>query len=267
MKKTGIGACLLSLLFPRVCSLCGGPSPDGELCADCRRKYAAGTFLRCPRCRQTADRCLCGTEFTESTRTTLAHRPFLALNFYIPAKRGGEDDDRVTERMILDLKSRGSYADFFAGECARQIGRLLDEAGERREDWILTFAPRSPEKFAECGFDQGEEVGRRIAERLGIPFERTLARTSHSSEQKTLGAEERRENAQEGLIPRRRSIRAGGRYLLFDDIITTGSTVRTAAELLYECGAEAVFPVALARTYPAEDRPDRGRTGEFRRSP
>ncbi|MBO7405838.1 MAG: ComF family protein [Clostridia bacterium] len=251
MKKQGIGARLLSLLFPRVCALCGSPSPDGELCADCRRTYAAGTFLRCPNCGKTADRCQCGADFAASQPARLADRAFLALNFYIPADRLGEEyADRVTERMILALKSRGTYADFFAGECARQIGRLLAEAGEQPEDWILTYAPRSPEKFAECGFDQSEEVARRAAKILGCSFARTLARASSSTEQKTLGASERRENARQGLIPRRRSIREGGKYLLFDDIITTGSTITAAAALLYEGGAATVFPVALARTWP-----------------
>lgn len=259
MKHQGIGARLLSLLFPRVCALCQAPSPDGDLCAECRRKYAAGTFLRCPICRKTADRCLCGVDFPSSSRTTIAGRPFLALNFYIPADRLGEEHaDRVTERMILDLKRRGTYAEFFAGECARQLGLLLEEAGEQPRDWIFTYAPRSPEKFAEVGFDQGEEVGRRAAKLLGCPFVRTLARASSSEEQKSLGAAERRENAREGLLPRRRSISDGGRYLLFDDIITTGSTVKAAAEILYEAGAADVFPVALARTYPLSSaHPDR----------
>ncbi|MBR5367425.1 MAG: ComF family protein [Clostridia bacterium] len=262
MNKQGIGARLLSLLFPRICALCGNPSPDGELCADCRRTYAAGTFLRCPNCGKTADRCLCGTDFAASLPTRLADRAFLALNFYIPADRLGEEyAGRVTERMILALKSRGTYADFFAGECARQIGRLLTDAGERPADWIFTYAPRSPEKFAECGFDQGEEVARRAAKLLGCSFARTLARASSSSEQKTLGAAQRRENAQEGLIPRRRSIREGGKYLLFDDIITTGSTITAAAELLYAGGAAAVFPVALARTYPIDRNGAGGKAG------
>ncbi|MCR4907022.1 MAG: double zinc ribbon domain-containing protein [Clostridiales bacterium] len=249
MNIQRIGASLLSLLFPRDCALCGNPSPDGELCADCRRKYAEGTFLRCPNCSMTADRCLCGMDL--SARTTLAGRPYLALNFYIPADRlGKEYENRVTERMILDLKRRGTFADFFAGECARQLGLLFREAGERPQDWVLTVAPRSPEKFAEVGFDQSEEVGRRTAKRLGCPFCQTLARSSASEQQKALGAEERQENAREGLLPRKRAIREGGRYLLFDDIITTGATVRRAAELLYEAGAADVFPVALARTYP-----------------
>ena len=250
MKKQGFGARLLSLLFPRVCALCGDPAPDGELCGSCRRKYAAGTFLRCPRCGRHADRCLCGAEFSAALRTRLAGRAFLVLNFYIPADRLGEEHaGRVTERMILALKRRGTFSAFFAEECARQTALLLGEAGERPEDWILTYAPRSPGKFAEVGFDQGEEVARRMAELLGCPFVRSLARTS-SSEQKTLGADARRENAREGFVLRRRAVREGGKYLLFDDVITTGATVAAAAELLRKAGAAEVFPVAAARTYP-----------------
>ena len=38
------------------------------------------------------------------------------------------------------------------------------------------------------------------------------------------------------------------KILLFDDIITTGSTVIHGAELLYENGAQCVFPVSYAKT-------------------
>ena len=43
------------------------------------------------------------------------------------------------------------------------------------------------------------------------------------------------------------------KVILADDIITTGSTVRAAAGLLYGAGADAVFPAAISRTLRGYD--------------
>ena len=40
----------------------------------------------------------------------------------------------------------------------------------------------------------------------------------------------------------------GCRVLLFDDIITTGATMRAAGHALADGGARAVFPLAYAKT-------------------
>ena len=142
------------------------------------------------------------------------------------------------------------FAAFFAGECARELRRCLDAAGENPQDWTLTWCPRSPVKYLETGFDQGEEVCRRMAKLLGCRCASLLAWEKFASEQKELDARARRENARDTLILRTSKIREGMKVLLFDDIITTGSTICAAADILHRSGASAVFPVALARTYP-----------------
>ena len=239
---------LLTLLFPKVCPLCGNASEDNGLCRECRTAYARETFLRCPNCGETAGKCVCGTDFAAVTKTRIGEMPHFSLTFYLPANQSGEE--RVTERMIFRLKERGEFADFFAGECARELNRRFEASGERIGDWTLTYAPRSTAKFLEYGVDQGEEVCRRTAKLLGCPFEKLFVRTRTAAEQKGLGEADRKVNAEESLIVRQNRVTPGGKYLLFDDIITSGATMSTAAQLLYENGAGAVFPFAIARTLP-----------------
>ena len=260
----GLKDALLDLLFPPFCILCGeGGGRDG-LCGACRRRYAEETFVRCPRCGGTADRCRCGTEFAEELPTEIGGRKFLVLTYYVPDGRRGEE--RVTDRMILGLKDRGDFAMFFAGELARETKRLFDRAGEDPRTWIASWCPRSPEKYMEKGFDQDEEVARRYAKLLGCRCERLLVRDRSSAEQKGLTAAEREQNAGESLtvrLPvladrhpvlanRRPAFAEGKKILLFDDIVTTGSTVRSSVRALLSAGAAAVFPVALARTLARE---------------
>ena len=98
------------------------------------------------------------------------------------------------------------------------------------------------------GFDQGEELARRLARKLGCGERRLFVRAEGSLQQKSLGAEDRRKNAEDALILCRSAAEPGMKVILADDIITTGSTVRAAAGLLYGAGARAVFPAAIART-------------------
>lgn len=249
MNRMNWKKALLSLLFPPVCLLCGEREEEDGLCASCRKKYADETFLRCPRCGFDAGKCTCGASFAEGLPSEIGGKKFLALTWYVPEKRGGEES-RATDAMILRLKSRGDFADFFAGELAREIGRLFEKCGEDPAGWTVSYCPRSPEKFMETGFDQGEELAARLAKRLGCASKSLFVRSSRSAEQKSLGAEERRRNAEDALSLRRSALTPGMKVLLVDDIVTTGSTIRAAADLLYEGGAEAVFPAAIARTYP-----------------
>lgn len=250
-KRSGWKDRIVSLLFPAVCPLCGERAGADGICGGCRRRYAEETFLRCPACGLDAGRCACGGGFAEDLPVVADGRRFLALTWYVPRNRGGAE--RVTDAMILKLKDSGAFADFFAGELAREIRRLFDRCGEDPGGWVVTWCPRSPEKFMKTGFDQGEELARRLAERLGCGAKSLFVRAEGSAQQKSLGAEERRRNAGEALILRKSAAEPGIKVILADDIITTGSTMRASAELLCGAGAEAVFPCAIARTLHGED--------------
>lgn len=254
MKKPGSGwrDAVMSFLFPAVCPLCGETAEAEGICGGCRKRYAAETFLRCPVCGLDAGRCVCSGGFAEDLPIAVNGRRFLALTWYVPEKRGG-GGERVTDAMILKLKGSGAFADFFAGELSRELGRLFASSGEDPGSWVVSWCPRSPEKFMKTGFDQGEELARRLAKRLGCGAKSLFVRAAGSAEQKSLGPEERRKNAAEGLILRKSAVVPGMKVILTDDILTTGATIRSAAELLYGAGAEAVFPALIARTLNADD--------------
>ena len=76
----------------------------------------------------------------------------------------------------------------------------------------MTYAPRSVHNFVKYGLDQGEEVTKYMAKRLGIPCRRTFEKLA-GDEQKHLTMEERLINASDTLVPREKSIKKGGKYL------------------------------------------------------
>jgi len=236
---------ILNILYPSICLFCGeNVTTRGEICRECMARYVKESFEICDRCGNTVGKCRCGCDFLVNFPYSVGDRRFFALSFY----RGGEEgSERITEKLLFRLKERGDFAEFFALEMSSGIRRLFSAYGEDISEWNITYTPRSEEKYLEFGIDQGEEVTLKIAEMLRVPFCRQFVR-SDGMVQKELDSVGRRENAERSIHLSRTPVKKGGKYLLFDDIVTSGSTMSTAAGLLYDNGAAAVFPVFIART-------------------
>lgn len=241
----------LDLLCPPVCTYCGKKTNHKfELCVDCAAKYLHERQMNCPRCGQTVEFCSCGCDFRRISKTTVGGKTHISLTYYTGSQAAYEEG-RISERMILHLKDKGTFARFFADELCDEIERLFKHSEYILDDWILTYPPRSVHNFVKYGLDQSEEVTKYMAKRLGIPCKRTFTKLD-GEEQKMLTMEDRLINASDTLVPRKNAILEGGKYLLFDDIITSGATVMAASWHLYACGAAEVFPISIARTLPKE---------------
>lgn len=240
---------LADLLYPPTCAICGNKGEvHRTLCRDCYDIFIRESFEHCPVCGNTARNCECGSEFLKHSKVRIGSRTFVNITFY--NRSGGNSHEyRMTEKMIYRLKENGDFAGFFAGELSAELKKLFENAGEDLSEWIITYAPRSDENIEKYGFDQSEEIARRMSKLLKIPYKRTVIRSS-GSVQKTLSAEERRVNAEESIIADPKKIAKDGKYILLDDIVTTGSTMMTVSRNLYFHGAEAVFPVFIAKNLP-----------------
>ena len=242
MSRRG-AARILDLIYPPHCPICGTASgKDGCLCPDCLEKYANEQKEKCPACMKIAGDCVCG--LAGVSRTFIGNKRTVTLTFYHPR---GSDGTRVTERLIRLFKKRydRSLTELFARDISGKLLLLMRSAGEDPGEWILTFPPRSAENKRKYGFDQGEAAVRCLSRYTGIPWAKTLRR-SGGEEQKELGLKDREINSGSLKLARKADLR-GRKVVLFDDIITTGATVRAATDLLTEAGAKCVFPVCIAR--------------------
>jgi len=132
------------------------------------------------------------------------------------------------------------------------VNRLV-AGGVRPADFdVVTWAPTSTHRRRQRGFDQAELVARRVAGQLGLPCRRLLERDRASVAQTGRHRVERLH----GPVFRGRPSVGGQRVLVIDDVVTTGSTLRSAAAALHTAGARAVQRAAVATT-PAMrlDRP------------
>jgi ComF family protein len=145
-------------------------------------------------------------------------------------EHGGEIRD-----AILQLKYEGK----------KQLSRSLAEmaAKELRQFDVcnvVTWAPTTPPRRQERGFDQSELIARHLASRIGVHHQRLLRR-ENNGRQTGSGREERL--ARPSFVSRPQ---LQGKYVwVIDDVMTTGATMRAAAEALVRVNASHVTCIAL----------------------
>ncbi len=151
--------------------------------------------------------------------------------------------DGALRSAVLGLKHRGR--DELAIPLGRRLaGRVAAEIWATDID-LVVHVPSHPLRRLRHGRSAAAGLADEVADLLDRPRGRALGRRGM---QRQTG----RTRPQRLQLPRRsfRSTAAvrGRRLLIIDDVTTTGATLRRAAEVLREAGAEVVYCAALART-------------------
>ena len=233
----------LSVLFPRRCPVCGKMTDSASpgLCHECAGKLAVEYEKLCPVCKRKATACTCSSEALAPEEASV-----IAVGFYEPGNTG-----TVTSRLVYALKHQTD--DAAAHILARNLaGAILKEFLAGNEDirtWTITYAPRSVSGYEKAGFDQAQRLAKLCARYTGARYERIFCR--HGGEaQKTLSAADRGANAADSIRLRHSGRKHTGKYIVVDDILTTGATLAECARLLRSCGAESVRIAIPYRTLP-----------------
>jgi len=120
---------------------------------------------------------------------------------------------------------------------------------QRGEVYFLPV-PLHPRRKRWRGFNQAELLGEMIASNLGLTYSPDLLiRTKNTKPQTKLDEEERRKNIRGAFSLDKNSkfdIR-NSKFILFDDVWTTGSTLRECGQVLKRAGAKEVWGLTLAR--------------------
>ncbi len=238
LKRTSLA--LLGIVLPEYCVVC--KREGSYLCADCefelsplRRPYC---FLcAAPRVPQLCDSCRRSAPAFDSVRAPYEFRG-------------------SARRIVHDLKYRGIRI------AVPYIARLLAAYLERNPYPVdvLCPVPLHPRRERSRGFNQSEFITRELGQLAGIPVETdALRRTRNTPPQVSM----------ESPVARHRNIAnafecpadvQGRRYILIDDVVTTGSTMSDCAQALKDAGALNVWGIAFARQaqHPADDDPEGG---------
>lgn len=206
---------MLSLLFPRKCTLCQRllVSTETDFCHNCRSNME---------------------HYKKSKRNIPFVAHWTALWYY-------KDDVRNSIHRYK-FGRRRSYAQVYARMMAMKVSEAIN-ADIDLICWVPVFWLRRYKR----GFDQSELLARAVGKELSLPVIPTLRKIRNNSAQSTIqGASQRKANVTGAYRVRKDSAIAGKRLLLIDDVITTGATASECARVLLTAGAKEVYLAAIA---------------------
>jgi len=171
--------------------------------------------------------------------------PICVLGFYF------KERTTAPQELIFDLKrSRSSDAHkLFARLMSARLLKEYVSSSKNIADTCITYPPRSEDNKIKYGFDHGKRLARSVANFTGAKFEDVFVR-SYASEQKFLSRNDRLSNADSSLTLSASADVRGKDFIIIDDIITTGATLKTCVKLLRSAGARSVRCAALLRNAP-----------------
>lgn len=222
----------LAVFIPHRCLLCGARGDGGrDLCAGCAADFASN--------RPSCARCAAPLAQAASTCGACLRSP--------PPFAAAWAAFRYAHPLDL-LEARFKFhADLAAGRvlagCLVECARIESPA---RPDAIVPI-PLHRARLRTRGYNQALELARPLARALSIPLRLDLlARTRATDAQSALDAKARRRNLR-GAFTVAADAALPAHVAVFDDVMTTGATLREAALTLRRTGVARVDAWALAR--------------------
>ncbi|PRR83133.1 ComF family protein [Clostridium vincentii] len=148
------------------------------------------------------------------------------------------------KELILAFKYQ---KDFSAGEVL--VNLIEKKVMNLGNDYYLTFIPISNKSLRERGFNQCEYLAKELGFRNNIKVVDTLEKIRETKIQKTLSKEERAVNLQGAFKVKNGNQVFGNKFLLIDDVITTGATTQEGIRALKENGAKEIKILTLGRSH------------------
>ncbi len=223
-----VSGALLDLVLPEYCVVCR--REGAYLCADgCEDALARLERPYCfvcasPRVPQLCDGCRRTAPAFDSVRAPYEFRG-------------------SARRMMHDLKYRQIRV------AVPYIARLLAEYLERNPYPVDAYCPvpLHPRRERSRGFNQSELLVRELSGLTGVPVDAgVLRRVRNTPPQVSLGTSGDRQRNIADAFECAADV-AGRRYMLIDDVVTTGSTMSACADALKNAGAPNVWGLAFAR--------------------
>ncbi|SEC02081.1 comF family protein [Paramicrobacterium humi] len=191
----------------------------------------------------TADAAVCGPCKSELLSGVLRREVAGTLVFSAAAYLG------PVKRMLLAFKRHGRTD--AAGALAAGLARAIDAALEASEGGGVELVPVPATRRGDRA--RGYRPVELMLKRAGYRPSRVLRWKRRPRDQIGLGIRSRNENLGQALGPRREL--AGRRFIVIDDVVTTGATLAEAVRAVREGGGHVVACATVASTPRRRDSP------------
>ena len=234
---------LLDWLYPPACIACrslialSDPQPrDMLLCEKCQTLFEP---IVPPICKT------CGIPTERDVERCVS---CFGKTFYFASNRAVFVYDGLMRDLLHDLKFRRRR------QIAESLGKLWALCAFIPPGTILVPLPLHPKKRRERGFNQAEVLTRQLAQRLNIPMENALVRVLDTPPQSGLHPRMRIENVAGAFDIAPGVDVTGKKYVIIDDIYTTGASLNECAKVLKAAGAAEVGCMTLSIVEKKDDK-------------
>ena len=217
----------LDFLFPKKCFGCGRGGI--YVCVNCLSKTKTPKTF-CPVCRRPS---ISGLTHSSCTKPSVLSGLITLFSY-----------EGVVKKAIGQLKYNfvEDCAEELAGLCALKLKDL-----HQAKDVILVPVPLHKTRERWRGFNQASSVGENIAALMDWKFvPDLLERTSKTKPQVGLEKKLRKYNVKGVFKLNPKYKLKSSNFVLFDDVWTTGSTMKEACKVLKRNGAKSVWGITIA---------------------
>ncbi|WP_036766792.1 ComF family protein [Parvularcula oceani] len=245
MRLGRLGTAALDLVFPPRCPMTDDPvTRHGAFSG---RAWAQAQMIAAPLCEA------CGLPFSLNDPAAPLCAACAAPDRFAGALTGRGRLDRVRSALRYDDESAPvvlslKYAD--RHDAVPALCRLLALTGDEllRDGATLVPVPLHPTRLRERRFNQAAVLAGGVARLTRSPHApRLLIRKRPTPKQKGMSPAARARNVSGAFALRRGESAEGGRFVLIDDVLTSGATLVACARALRRAGAAEVSALTLAR--------------------
>lgn len=215
-----------------------------NLCMGCRGGLGPNEAVLCVQCR--IDLPVTNHHLERELPMMLKFRGKVPIRYalsYLYFSKEGIAQKLVHQIKYSGQKEAGTVIGRWYGEELKIGYPLLSEV-----DYIVGV-PLHKARLQQRGYNQADWIGQGIAEGLAKPFrDNVLIRTRFSTSQTRKNRLERYKNVANVFAVMNPGEVAGKHVVIVDDVLTTGATIETCAEVLFAAGCKTVGILTIAAT-------------------
>lgn len=206
----------LDFIFPAKCIICG--RLGDHVCDKCINKHLRNKIIKhCLICKNANCNSsnICGNCQNEFALDNL-------IIFF--------EANEITDKLIYEIKY--NYNFYYAEVLFELIRTSINYELFKNHDCIFTSIPLHKSRYNKRGFNQSEIITKLIAKDLNCKYIEILKRGKKTKPQVGLSKIARKKNIRNAFEPKDDFQIQNQEIILFDDVFTTGSTMKEATKII-----------------------------------